>query len=96
MGQLRRTQCEQMFSALPLELGHCSMKSALRICAISGISMTDYSVVSGRCLRPALPANSASVERHFGKWHELHPGLLETFAHRSRQLNCGRLVAMNA
>ena len=26
--QLRRTECEHMFSALPLKLGHCSTQSA--------------------------------------------------------------------
>jgi hypothetical protein len=74
---------------------HCSSECLKG--AISGISMTDRSVVSGRRLLAArAPADSASVERHFGKWHKLHPSLLETFAHHSRQLDCGRLVAMNA
>jgi len=33
--KLGRTQYEHMFSALHLELGHCSMQAALRICAMN-------------------------------------------------------------
>jgi hypothetical protein len=79
------------------ETGHSTTRRPCLKSAISGISMTDHSAVSGRrSLAARAPANSASVERHFGKWYKLHPGLLETFAHRSRQLDSGRLVAMNA
>jgi hypothetical protein len=34
--KLGRTPHEHMFSALPLELGHCSMQSVLRVCAMTG------------------------------------------------------------
>jgi hypothetical protein len=46
--------------------------------------MTAITVYPAWHLLARAPADSASIERHFGKWHKSHPGLLETFAHRSR------------